>query len=280
MAHHAAASPRQMIPQALRWNCAVLLGCLFTPAWGVEIDCLIEPHQITDVRSPVDGVLESVAVQRGQQVRKGQVLATLQSDAEKAALEVARTRAEMDGAVKAAEARLDAASKKEQRTRELFEKNFVSSGVLEEARTQRSLAEHMLREAREAKRLAELELRRSAELLRLRTLRAPFDGVVTERYLDPGGLATAAAKDPILRIAQIDPLSVEVILGAGLYGKVKVGQTADVTPETSATSFPARVTAVDRVIDAASGTFRVRLELPNPKQEIPAGAKCKVRLPD
>lgn len=41
----------------------------------------------------------------------------------------------------------------------------------------------------------------------------------------------------------------------------------------------ARVTVVDRVVDAASGTFGVRLALPNPGHRIPAGLKCKVRLP-
>ena len=41
---------------------------------------------------------------------------------------------------------------------------------------------------------------------------------------------------------------------------------------------PARVTVVDRVVDAASGTFGVRLELPNPDYRLPAGLKCKVRF--
>ncbi|CAN0204246.1 unnamed protein product [Phaeothamnion confervicola] len=43
-------------------------------------------------------------------------------------------------------------------------------------------------------------------------------------------------------------------------------------------SFRARVTLVDKVIDAASGTFGVRLELPNPGGRVPAGIKCRVRF--
>jgi multidrug efflux pump subunit AcrA (membrane-fusion protein) len=39
---------------------------------------------------------------------------------------------------------------------------------------------------------------------------------------------------------------------------------------------PARVTHVDKIIDAASNTFRVRLSLPNPGNRLPAGARCKV----
>jgi multidrug efflux pump subunit AcrA (membrane-fusion protein) len=51
-----------------------------------------------------------------------------------------------------------------------------------------------------------------------------------------------------------------------------------VLPETPKQPFTARVTVVDRVINAASGTFGVRLELPNDKQLVPAGAKCKVKF--
>jgi multidrug efflux pump subunit AcrA (membrane-fusion protein) len=45
-------------------------------------------------------------------------------------------------------------------------------------------------------------------------------------------------------------------------------------------TLPARVDAIDPVIDAASDTFRVRLLLPNPGNAIPAGIRCSVALPD
>jgi hypothetical protein len=56
---------------------------------------------------------------------------------------------------------------------------------------------------------------------------------------------------------------------------------ADVTPEPPFTrTYRAKVKVVDRVIDAASGMFGIRLELPNPDYSLPAGLKCKVRLPE
>jgi multidrug efflux pump subunit AcrA (membrane-fusion protein) len=55
---------------------------------------------------------------------------------------------------------------------------------------------------------------------------------------------------------------------------------AEVTPESPAEGvYQATVTVVDRIIDAASGTFRVRAELPNPDYALPAGLRCKVRFP-
>jgi RND family efflux transporter MFP subunit len=243
-----------------------------------EYDCIIEARQVVDIRSPVEGLIEQVAVERGEVVKKGQVLVTLESGPERAALAVAKQRAGAVGAVKSAEAKLDLATKKERRAEELARQNFISPNALEEARTERSLAESDLKVARENQRLAELEVQRAAELLNMRTIRSPVNGVVVDRYLKTGEFATTNVKDPILKLAEIDPLNVEVILPASLYGSIRQGDRAEVTPETPAQKFVARVKVVDRVINAASGTFGVRLELPNEKQLVPAGAKCRLKF--
>jgi len=82
-------------------------------------------------------------------------------------------------------------------------------------------------------------------------------------------------------LAQIDPLNVEVILPVGQLPFIKVGVRAKVIPEAPiGGQYIAEVKIVDRVIDAASGTFGVRLELPNPNNRLPAGLKCKVIFPD
>ena len=82
-----------------------------------------------------------------------------------------------------------------------------------------------------------------------------------------------------MKLAQIHPLRVEVIAPVALLGKLTSGMTADVMPEAPVGGVhSAKVTVVDRVVDAASGTFGVRLELPNPHYRLPAGLKCKVRF--
>ena len=241
-------------------------------------DCIIEARQMVEIRSPVEGLIETIHVERGDTVQRGQVVVTLEGGPERAALAVARSRAEQAGAVKAAEARLSLAQRKESRAEELSRQNFVSSNALEEARTERMLAESELKVARESQRLAELEVRRATEALNLRTIRSPIGGVVVERNMKSGELASTNVKEPIMRLAEIDPLNVEVIIPASLYGTVKIGDHADVMPETPKGIFDAKVVVVDKVINAASGTFGVRLELPNPKQALPAGARCKVRF--
>ena len=78
---------------------------------------------------------------------------------------------------------------------------------------------------------------------------------------------------------QIDPLNVEVIVPVELFGAVTNGMVGTVKLGVGMTgTYTARVKVVDRVIDAASGTFGVRLELPNPGNRIPAGIRCNVRF--
>jgi multidrug efflux pump subunit AcrA (membrane-fusion protein) len=84
---------------------------------------------------------------------------------------------------------------------------------------------------------------------------------------------------PIVRVATINPLRVEMVVPASLYGTIPVGTLLTVTPELpNAKPRQAKVVLVDSIIDGPSNTFRVRLELPNPKYDLPAGPRCKVDL--
>ncbi len=240
------------------------------------LDCLIEPHRVVAVGSPVRGVIETLRVDRSDLVVKGQVLAQLESEVERAAMAAASERAQMTGEIASRKAAFRLRARKEERAEQLFESESLSLDVREEAQTEAEVARHQLRQAREAKRLAALELKQAIEILRRRTIRSPIDGVVLERLMSPGELVD---EEPILRIAQIDPLRVEVILPAARFGTIEPGTRATIIPE-----FPgeavhvASVGIVDRVIDPASGTFGVQLELPNPDHQIPGGMRCQVRF--
>ncbi|HEY8249138.1 MAG TPA: efflux RND transporter periplasmic adaptor subunit [Burkholderiales bacterium] len=260
---------------------AALFACLLATSASAagEYNCLIEAYESVDVRSPVEALIESILVRRGDVVKKGQVLVRLESAAERAGLDLAKARATMQGEIKAAEARVDLARRKHARAEELFKQNFVSSTARDEAEAEFKLASEQLRQAQEARQLAELEARRSSELVAMRTLRSPFAGVVVEKLQSPGEMATTNINQPILKLARIDPLHVEVVLPVSEYGKIRNGMKGLVVPEKPIEGrYEAIVKVVDRTVDAASGTFGARLELPNPKAAIPAGVKCRVRF--
>ena len=243
--------------------------------------CLIEPFQRIELRSPVEARIDAIHAERGAQVRKGQVLVELDTAAERVALEGAAYRAVMEGQVLSAESRLSAAELKLRRRDELVREKFLATQDRDDSLAEKQIAEANLVEARDNRRLAAIEQRRLSELVEQRRLRAPFNGVVTERLQQVGELAqTGEGARPILRLAQIHPLRVEVVLPVAMHGKVRAGTRATVELEPPlAGRHEARVMIVDRVVDSASGTFGVRLELPNPKGDVPAGVKCRMSLP-
>jgi RND family efflux transporter MFP subunit len=241
-----------------------------------ELDCLIEPHTQVDLSSPVEGVLETALVERGDRVEKGQILGYLRADIERLNVALARTRLEMEDEIKAKEATWDFSKLKQTRHDKLFNKKMISSHERDEVNTEAQLAALELQKAKSDKRLQALELKQAVENLKLRTLRSPITGVVVERLLSPG----ESVKDkPVFKLAQIDPLNVEVIAPVALFGTIKSGMHAEIKPEEPVGGVHlANVKIIDHVIDAASGTFGVRLELPNPGYRLPAGLSCQVRF--
>ena len=258
---------------------ALLAGVMWVlPASADEYDCVIEPSQVVEVRAAVEGLVEKVHVERGDAVRAGQVLVQLESGLEEANAALARFRAGMQGALRTGESRLEYAGLKAARSSQLHEERFVSAETRDEALTELKLAEAQLLEIQDNQQLNELEFRRAREQLRMRTVLAPIDGIVIERLTQPGELAdNRDMRRPILKLANVSMLHVEVLLPLEAYRQVQPGGRAIVVPEKPIGGrHEATVKVVDRVVDTASGTFGVRLEMPNPAHEIPAGVKCRV----
>jgi len=244
-------------------------------AHGETFDCLIKPYVVVHISSGVEGILETVTVDRGDLVKQGQVLARLESSAEQAIVARARAQATMEAPIKSNQARLELSTSQLSRHKGLHQKALIADDKMEEAEATRRLAELSLRETLEKRRLAELELQHATAELARRTIKSPITGVVVERLRHPGEFAN---ENPILTLAQMHPLHVEVFVPVHLLGQVG-GMRAEVMPEPPLNSiYEARVKTIDRVVDAASGMFGVRLELPNHNYRIPAGLKCQVRF--
>jgi RND family efflux transporter MFP subunit len=233
---------------------AVLLAWLLAPATVMgappeELDGLLEPNETVAVSSQVPGILDEILVERGDTVEPGQVLARLKSGVEKAAVALA-------------EARVEFGLRKAVRNEELFKKQLISSHEKDELETEIQLAR--------------LELREAEERLNLRTIASPIQGIVVERLHSPGDYV---GEDALLTVASINPLNVELVVSVAQFGSIRKGMRAEVHPESPVGgSYMATVVIVDRIVDAASGTFGVRLELLNPAHRLPAGLKCRVHL--
>jgi RND family efflux transporter MFP subunit len=256
----------------LTWMAAALLANTAfaqTSSAARSLDCMIQPHQIVQIGSAAAGVIEHILVDRGDLVTRGQTIVQLQAGVERAALAVAR---EMTVAAGSA----DLAQRELKRAQELHEQNFVSQTYLDKQRAEAQVAGGRTDQATERKKLSQREVELAAAQLAQRNITAPISGVVVERFMSPGEFVD---QKPILRIAAIDPLRVDVLVPAAVFGQVEVGMKGAVMPELlQKREHIAVVKTVDRVIDAATNTFRVRLELPNPGGTLPAGLRCKVDL--
>jgi RND family efflux transporter MFP subunit len=246
------------------------------PADADAYDCIIEPSERVEISSPVEGLIRRIAVERSDLVETGQTVVELESDVERAQVKLARARAQMVGSVRAREAAVALQQRREDRVGRLYASNALSLDLRDQVETEAEIARRELEEARDARRLASLEVEQAMAVLSRREIRSPVAGVVVDRLMSPGEVVD---HETILVVAQVDPLRVEVILPAALFGTVTPGARAAVEPELPGDRvYVASVDVVDRVIDAASGTFGVWLELPNPEYEIPGGLNCRVRF--
>lgn len=257
------------------------LAAIATPVVAQDYDCMIEPNQTVEVRSPVVGILERVHAGRGEAIRQGQVLVSIESSVEASAAESARARAEAQGQTELSRAKVAALREKARRLQDMRAEDFVSTQAVEDAQAELKLAEAELQTATENSQIARLDHRQALDQLRRRQILAPFSGVVVDQYLYPGALMDSSdTKKPVLKIAQTNPLKVQALLPVKAFTQVKPGQLVTVTPEAPFAERPlkARVRTVDRVLDAAAGTFGIVAEIDNPRGELPAGLRCRVKL--
>ena len=214
-----------------------------------DMDCLMEPNQSVDVSSPVSGIIESILVNRGEFVRKEQRIVSLRADLEQES-------------VKLTKARYDFGKRSIERNEDLYKQNLIAIHDKDELETDTKLAQ--------------MEYEQALVRLNLKTIESPISGYVIERKKSVGEYVDSEA---ILTIVSIDPLYIEVVAPKEYLGKIKKGKKARIRPEKPIDkTYTAKVTIVDPVVDPASGTFRIRLEMPNPNGKLPSGLKCSIEF--
>ncbi|NNF51848.1 MAG: efflux RND transporter periplasmic adaptor subunit [Gammaproteobacteria bacterium] len=203
----------------------------------------LEAEQEAMVVAKVAGEVIGIAVEEGDRVKAGQVLARL--DGDRLRLELAR-----------AGANLKKLEQEYQRNVDLYDKGLVSSGAYEGLK-------YELEALRSAYSLAKLELDYTA-------IRAPIDGVIAERHIKLGN--TITVNSPAFLITDLDPLLAYLHLPERDFSKLKPEQPAAIEVDAlPGQIFMARVARVSPVIDPASGTFKVTIEVPDETASLKPG---------
>jgi RND family efflux transporter MFP subunit len=240
-------------------------------------DCVMESKSTIELQSAEEGILDRVLVERGDQVKKGAVVARLDSKQEAIIAEHARLRTEGEMGVLAARAQAEYRRKELDRLAELRASNSVPLREIATAEVESRLADIEVETAIMEQEMAQLEYEQAKLHLDRRSIRTPVDGIVVDVTMYPGEYVHEQAT--VMTIAEVNPLYVEMFVPVSEYNNVRKGMAAEVRPEEPIGGVHnAEVAVVDHVFDAASRTFRVRLILPNEDYALPAGLRCSVRF--
>lgn len=265
---------------AVTLSSAIFLSTALTPAFTqdmkkVEYDCIVEPSKVLKLGSPVVGVLENVMVSRGDKVHRGQDIAQLESSVEKATLEIAISRSTNVAALQANQTKMDYARQQFKRAEALKSRKVITVQRYDQLKTNHVIAVQEYELAKHNNERLKIEQERAEAVLSQRTVKSPINGFVQDISKGAGEYVFQDAS--ILTVVKLDPLFIETFVPVDQYGKISVGMTGTIKlNQPQQMVMQGKVTVVDRVFDAASGTIGVRLELKNEQGLIPAGQRCRV----
>jgi RND family efflux transporter MFP subunit len=208
----------------------------------VKLPATTRGYDETEIYAKVPGYIKSLFVDKGDRIHKGELLATIESP-------------ETDQQVRNAEAAYQIAKITDDRNQTLVRENVISLEAADQSRAT------MLQ--------AKATLDQSIALQAYERVVAPFDGIVTERDVDPGHLIPQATSstslaDAILRIARMKPLRVYTYVPQNVALFIRNGDSATISVnEYPQRNFTGTITRHPEALASDSRTMLVEVDLPN-----------------
>lgn len=241
------------------------------------IEGFTEPYADINMAAAEMGTLASVSVKDGDEVRAGQLIANLDDAVLKASLEVARAGMTATGDMKTATTQMELRKVELNKLTALFGRNHASQQELDQVRGEVQLAEARIQTVREDLEIRRLEYARIEAQLRQRQIRSTIDGVVVDVRKDHGEFVSPS--DPVVaRIVQLDPLLVVFSVPNDRRHNVRRGDSAKMQIGTNTSPATGLIEHVSPTADASSGTFKVKIRLPNPSRKWHGGEKSILLL--
>ncbi len=219
-------------------------------SWQISLGSTGSVEAVNGVRvtSEVPGVVERIAFESSQQVEQGDVLVQLVSSVDRAALE---------GLI----ADRELAEVQFKRNENLLPQNAISQSEYDETKARYDAAEAAVAEQRA--RIAK------------KTIRAPFDGVLGLRRVDPGQYINPG--NPIVALQSLDPIHVDYTVPEKDFKAISTDQKVEVRVDAYPDRvFEGRVSAVDADVTESTRTVDIRATVPNPDQALRPGMFARV----
>lgn len=247
---------------------------------SITLSASVEAYEKATLYSKVAGYLKRIRVDVGDTVRKGEVLAELEIP------EVEREYQSAEAAVREAQAASER-SRADTRFKELTYKrlasvresqpNVISQQEVDVSRAAYETAEGDAKLAQAKLELARAQMEKLKALMDYAKITSPYDGVVTERFVDPGALIQMGTNStgsvaPVVTVASIDRVRVYLSLPEPEVPSLKRGATAHVLLNAfPGKVFEGKVTRFATALDPQTRTMKTYIELPNPRHLIRPG---------
>jgi membrane fusion protein (multidrug efflux system) len=215
------------------------------------------------VKARIAGEVQAVLVREGEAVQAGQVLVKM--DVREYESRAAQTR----GALQAARAQLDIATKARENNRALLEKNFISKNAFDNAQSQFEIARANVESARGA-------LDVTQKTLSDTVIRAPITGVISSRSVQPGEKVSADNK--LLEVIDLRTMELEGAVPSSEIMAVSLGQEVQTSFAGLAAPVAGQVVRINPAIQAGSRSILVYVRIDNPQGQLKAGMFGDARL--
>ena len=239
---------------------------LSQPLLAADVPAILQWSQRVELSVPVSGVVQSVNVDAGDQVKKGQVLLSLDTAIYQA--KVAEIHASLSRlTAEAAEAKRDF-----ERIQELHARTVVATAELDQSRLRLTRAEAVLAEAR-------ANLRQQQKVLETASVRAPFDAVVVVRQAQPGMSVAAGLQSPVLLVlAKSGEMLARLNLPAAQIERLKPGQALTVLAAGQTYAGKVKALGLEPVMQKDEASYQMDVAF-SCKEQLRAGTLAVVKLP-
>jgi RND family efflux transporter MFP subunit len=251
----------------------------------LEVTGSLDPLEQVELYAKVSGYVEAIHVDIGDRVRAGEKIAVLSIPEMEPELRRART-AVVEARSRLAKARADADLS--QVTYERFaglharEPGAITLQEVEVARAQQSVSSAQVEVARSALEAAQADAERLEALMAYASIEAPFDGVITKRYVDTGALVVAGTGGgkPLVEIMRTDRLRLVLHVPESAVSSVKPGTPAIIAFDTNGEgdSIQAAITRCSGSLLPDTRTMRAEIELTNEDGKLKPGMFASVQL--
>ncbi len=246
-----------------------------------EIAAFTEPYADIELAASEMGILARTDVKEGDVVKIGQEIASLDDSVLQAALKVAIASKDAQGSLESAQADLENRVADLEKLQELRQRNHASQNEVDRVATDVRIAKARLLSVREELEVKRLECERIRAQLARRQIRSTIDGVVTEIHREEGEFVSPS-QPTVARVVQLNPLKIIFSVPAERRADIAKGQTVNLsigaTQEAERQTAQAVVEFVSPTSDGGSGTFRVKVRLPNPRGQWQSGAHSVLQL--